>query len=362
MSKDLFTERLERVMACHLDPTGGSAYWLEKARQRGIACSDVRTIEDIARFGPMDEAALQTRPIEDFIPQSSLQRRPELILGETGGTKGKSKVTAYREDEFHEAFVEPFLRVARHRSFPEGENWIWIGPGGPHVIGKAAQACARAYGSTDPFSVDFDARWAKKLPPGSMAARRYLAHVVQQSIDLIETQRIGVIFSTPKVFEKLGESMSDVAREAIKGLHFGGMPVDGPLMGRLVAAFPNAVLISGYGNTLFGMCPEFTGVYDRAIHYFPFGDRLVFQTVQPDGNLSDEAKLCAPAAEGEPGQILFSRLDETFMILNMFERDEGTLIRPPAELHALGFRACGVADPTPLRAEIEATEARSGLY
>ena len=149
---------------------------------------------------------------------------------------------------------------------------------------------------------------------------------------------------------------------AITGLHFGGMPVDGPLVGKLVTAFPNAVLISGYGNTLFGMCPEFTGRYDGAIHYFPFGDRLVFQTVQPDSALSDEAKLATPVAEGEPGQIVFSRLDEAFMILNMFERDEGTLIQPPAELHTLGFRAHGVADPRPLRTEIKATEARIGLY
>jgi thienamycin biosynthesis protein ThnN len=362
MNNDLFTERLGRVMACHLDPTGGSTYWLEKADQLGLACSEIQTIDDLTRFGPMDEDALRTRPIEDFIPQSTLQRKTELILGETGGTKGKSKVTAYREDEFHEAFVAPFVQVARYRSFPEAENWIWIGPGGPHVIGKAAQACARASGSADPFSVDFDARWAKKLPPGSMAARRYLAHVVQQSIDLIETQRIGVIFSTPKVFEKLGESMSDAARQAIKGLHFGGMPVDGPLMDKLMAAFPNAVLISGYGNTLFGMCPEFTGVYDGAIQYYPFGDRLVFRTVQPDSNLSNAEKLSAPVAAGEPGQVVFSRLDEAFMILNMFERDEGALIQPPPELQALGFRAHGISDPKPLRAEAQTTEARIGLY
>ncbi len=50
------------------------------------------------------------------------------------------------------------------------------------------------------------------------------------------------------------------------------------------------------------------------------------------------------------------------MILNMFERDEGTLIQPPPELQALGFRARGVADPTPLRAEKQAAEARIGLY
>lgn len=362
MNNELFNERLRRVMAHHLDDETGSTYWLEKARERDIALDDIQTLADLPRFGPMDEAALQTRPLEDFIPKTVLKQKEKLILGETGGTLGKSKLTAYREDEFQESFVEPFVRVARHRGFPEGVNWLWIGPGGPHMIGKAARACARALGSPDPFSVNIDARWAKKLPTGSIAAKRYLDHVVAQAIALIETQRIEVLFSTPKVFAELAPRMSDAARSSIQALHFGGMPLDAPLANVLKTAFPAAIFISGYGNTLFGMCPEFTGAYDGAIRYFPYGDRILFSTVPPDSNLTDEEKLLQPSALGERGQIVFSRLDETFMILNMFERDEGLLVEPGSALQQIGFRAAGVADPRPLSTGKDTIDARIGLY
>jgi len=362
MNKELFNERINRVMACHLDSETGSIYWLEKARERNIALGDIQTADDLFRFGPMDESALQTRPLEDFIPKSVLAQKEKLIIGETGGTLGKSKLTAYREDEFQEAFVEPFIRVARHRGFPAGLNWLWIGPGGPHMIGKAARACARALGSPDPFSVNLDARWAKKLPTGSIAAKRYLDHIVAQAITLIETQRIEVLFSTPKVFAELAPRMSDATRNTVQALHFGGMPLDAPLAATLKTAFPSAIFISGYGNTLFGMCPEFTGTYDDTIRYFPCGDRVLFSTVPPDDRLTDEGKLLQPGGFGERGQIVFSRLDETFMILNMFERDEGLLVKSDSALQQIGFQTVGVADPRPLSTGKDNISARIGLY
>lgn len=338
-------------------------YWLERASRLGIGgAEEIRTVDDIARFGPMDEEALRTRPVEDFIPGSCLARRTDIVVGETGGTMGRAKVTVYREDEFNAAFVAPFIRVADHRGFPAGESWLWVGPGGPHIIGKAAAACARALSSPDPFCVDCDARWAKKLSPGSVAAKRYLAHIVAQSLDLIRTQRIGVIFSTPKIFDELAAHMTEESRNAVLGLHFGGMQVQAALAGKLEEAFPNAVFIAGYGNTLFGMCPEFKGVFTGDVDYFPMGDRIVFRTVNPDSEMSREQKLAEPVDNSAPGQIVFSRLDESFMILNMFERDEGRLVRPGAEIRDYGFHAWGIRNPCPLRTERKVTDARVGLY
>ncbi|MCP6726024.1 hypothetical protein NL526_28610, partial [Klebsiella pneumoniae] len=86
----------------------------------------------------------------------------------------------YRSDELLEAFVDPFVSAARALGFPTSEQWLFIGPSGPHIIGKVVKHLAGRFESAEPFSVDFDPRWAKKLPRGSFAAHRYLAHVVEQ--------------------------------------------------------------------------------------------------------------------------------------------------------------------------------------
>ena len=73
----------------------------------------------------MDEPALATRPIEDFIPRSLLNRRGELIIAETAGTLGRAKFCVHRRDEFHEAFIEPFL--AAHENDPSPGRRLRVG-------------------------------------------------------------------------------------------------------------------------------------------------------------------------------------------------------------------------------------------
>ena len=180
-------ERLARIIDLHFDPRFGSPYWLEKARQLGIdARKAIQSVDDLHRLGPMDETALATRPIEEFMPQSIWERRSELIVAETGGTLGRPKFAVHRNDEFQAAFVRPFVAAARRAGFPRGENWLYVGPTGPHIIGKAARACAKAMDSPDPFAIDFDPRWAKKLPDGSFARERYLDHLESQALQVLD--------------------------------------------------------------------------------------------------------------------------------------------------------------------------------
>ena len=92
---------LKRVVALHFDPASGSPYWLQRQGELGLdARLDIRTPADLALLGPMDESALASRPIEDFIPRSLLGRRREFIVGETAGTLGRPKSAVHRQDEF----------------------------------------------------------------------------------------------------------------------------------------------------------------------------------------------------------------------------------------------------------------------
>jgi hypothetical protein len=148
---------------------------------------------------------------------------PRFVVGETAGTSGRPSATAYRDDEFQTAFITPFLKVVEATAFPRGLPWLWIGPSGPHIIGKVVRELARQTGSMDPFSVDFDPRWAKRLTEGSTARQRYLEHLTSQAMEVMQREEIGVLFATPPALAVLAARMSDRQREAIQGLHYGGM-------------------------------------------------------------------------------------------------------------------------------------------
>ena len=85
-------------------------------------------------------------------------------------------------------------------------------------------------GAADAFTVDFDPRWAKKLPAGSFAAQRYLAHIEEQALAVLEVQNIEVLFVTPAVLSSLTERISEAKRMAIRGIHLGGMAASAEFM------------------------------------------------------------------------------------------------------------------------------------
>ena len=355
-------EHLNRVLERHFNSRGGTPYWMDKARELGLQpLRDIRCREDLLLFGPMDGAALAQRPIEDFVPRSLWLRSSEerWVFGETGGTLGSPKTTIYRINEFKEAFVEPFVRAARAKRFPRDILWLYIGPSGPHIIGKAARACAWALGSPDPLTVDFDPRWVKKFDPESMSYRRYSDHIVEHSLRILHQQNVGVLFSTPVVLLRLAEHMRPVARSAIRGIHLGGMSLSASAHRTLAHEFPNAVFLSGYGNTLCGMCPEIDADPGDPLSYYPWGERLSFRLIVQDPASTEEERLLTPAPKAEPGQVVFSRLDESFLILNMIERDEAVRAVPGRIQREHGFTKEGLTSPQPVE---ERREVSVGLY
>ncbi len=348
--------RLCEALAIHCDPKWGSPYWIERTKQLGFDPRTViRTVADLPRLETTEAAALSGRALDDFLPRSLQGARSKLIVAQTGGTLGRPAWTAYLEDEFEEAFVEPFVVAARHVGFPLGGTWLFVGPSGPHIIGLAADALARRSGSPRPFMVDFDPRWSKKLPAGSFAARRYLRHVLEQALAVLQTQPIDVLFTTPPILQALAGEMTPVQRESIRGVHYGGMALEPEALRRSQCEdFPNAVHLSGYGNTLFGCCLELDAKPGRALRYYPYGDRL---------------HLCVVAAEapsapieggaGKSGRLVFSRLDRTELLTNVLERDHARLVSPPRDAPG-GFGRMGVESPGP--AAKTAQRVAVGLY
>lgn len=342
--------RLEEVVKTHFDPKWGSPYWLEKARDLGLdGCRDLRTPEDLRVFGAFEEADLARRSVWDFLPRSYHDRLAEFVVGETGGTLGRPKKTAYLESDFLAAFVAPFLAATDEIvSFPRGLRWAWIGPGGPHLIGKAARAVCHAVGSPDPFAVDFDPRWFRAQAPGSLGRRRYLEHVVQQALAILETEPVEVLFSTPPVLLRVGERLRAAERERVEGVHLGGLPLDGADGKRLREYFPRAAFLSGYGNSLLGMCPQLEPDSPDGPTYYPYGSRLDIR-VAPRGE-DGKLRLDAQVSYGERGRIIATRLDRSFLIIGLVERDEAVRMPPHPDGIRFGFFSDGLRSPGPAAA------------
>ena len=341
-------ERLRELLALHFHPQGGSAYWLARQERLGWDVRDrVRTLDDLWLLGPTPPEDLRRFPVRAFVPRVLHDQWPRFITGETAGTSGPARATAYRDDEFQSAFIAPFLRVAAATGFPCGEPWLWVGPSGPHIIGKVVRELARQTGSMDPFSVDFDPRWAKRLAEGSLARQRYLDHVTAQALDVLQREEVGVLFITPPALAALAERLRDHQREAIHGIHYGGMSLTPQTVNHFRAAFPNAVHLAGYGNTLFGVVMEVEDRPRQAIDYFPLGDRVQFHVVEAAAGERPENGPPRLLERGQVGQVVFHRLDESCLLVGVPERDQAERVAPTATARALGGAADGLRNPHP---------------
>jgi thienamycin biosynthesis protein ThnN len=340
-------DRLRDLLNLHFHPEWGSPYWLKRQELLGWNVVDrTRTYDDIWSFGPMPMADLRRFSVRAFVPLALHDQLPRFVVGETAGTSGLPCGTVYRDDEFQSAFVTPFLRVAAATGFPAGEPWLWVGPSGPHIIGKVVRELARQTGSMDPFSVDFDPRWAKRLAEGSTARQRYLDHVTSQALDVICREEIGVLFITPPALAALASRLSDGQREAIHGIHYGGMSLTPEMVNDFRAAFPRAVHLAGYGNTLFGVAMEVADGHRLAMDYYPLDDRVRFHIVDwpPD---DDPAKSWPPrlCEHGQSGRVLFHRFDESCLLIGVSERDQAERIAFSPEALALGGFWDGLRNP-----------------
>ncbi len=357
-SLDAAVDRRTRdVIAFHFDPDEGSPFWLARERELGLdARNEIRTCADLRRLGPFDPAWLRSRPLEDFVPRSRWVDRDRFVLAETGGTTGAPARAVFDVDEFEAAFGAPFLVASADRGFPHGGSWLFVGPSGPHVIGQAARLLARRHGALEPFSVDLDPRWARAQEPGSLGEALYRDHVLAQALDVLARESVDVLFVTPPLAVALAAALDRKRRAAIRGIHLGGMPVTPETHATVRAAFERAVILPGYGNSLFGILVEPRDPLPRsdgsiAIDYFPTNGALRVDVVRDERTLE-------PAAVGERGRVMLTRIDRTFLLPNVVERDSAEKLAAGGLERSMRLGPIGLRDPRP----VAAAETPRGLY
>ena len=314
---------IEEILAIHFDEKFGSRFWLDVKKTLSFdPCQEIKSRDGFHLLGPMNVEALRRRPLLDFIPKCLHNELPGMILSETGGTTGTPCRRVFLADEFTQAFLDPWSRAAQKRGFPMQAAWLFIGPSGPHIIGQAARAMSRKVGSLECFSVDCDVRWFKKQAPDSLGATLYLDHVMDQALNIIDTQNIEVLFTTPPLLRILRKRISEEQRRIIRGIHLGGTRLDSEEYQRINEQdFPQAVLLPGYGNSLSGVAFEDSEAAPGSPPVYHIDDPALWMQIIPDsiGNTASALERTQPP--GVQGRIVLHRLDKSFMIVNLLERD-----------------------------------------
>ena len=119
------------IMAWHFHESTGCPFWLEYAKSLSFdPLTEVKCYEDLKKFPPFEDEWLRGGPVRRWVPKG-LADQPMYVF-ETGGTTGvpKSRVNSrdFRTD------YEMFSDTLPEEFFPQGANWLMLGPSGPRRL------------------------------------------------------------------------------------------------------------------------------------------------------------------------------------------------------------------------------------
>jgi len=339
--RDITSDDIERVMQAHFDPVSGAVYWINYAREKGFKPSDVHGLEDfISIVTPTGKRAeeyerdLAHAPLDSFMPhwlRDQVSSGSEHIYpGETGGTTGAYPKRGYYSDRVWSqqlAFGNEDLNIA---GIPEGINWIWAGPTGPHAIGRYALELPRLRGGMA-FPLDLDTRWIKiaMAELGGLtgdAFTRYMGHIAQQMARLLEKEDIQAIFTTSVILQRLEEVAEKVGFDLseLQGILHGGTALMPPEHQVLREEMLPCVPFTGlYGSSITGadsfqkpLEPE----DEFAVVYVPNSPMIHLRIVDPTTK--------EDVGFGEEGQVVRYRFTDDFLVPGLEERDLATKVKP----------------------------------
>jgi phenylacetate-coenzyme A ligase PaaK-like adenylate-forming protein len=315
---------VREIVGWHFDPATGCPFWLEYARRLDWdPRREIRTYEDLARFGFFQDEWLRGGPVGRWVPKG-LAGRPVYVF-ETGGSTGVPKSRISVED--FRTDYELFSRTLPDEFFPPGADWLSLGPTGPRRLRLAVEHLAQYRGGIC-FMVDLDPRWVIKLVKMGQPkmAEAYKQHVVEQGLTLLRAhENIRCLFTTPKLLEALCEKIS-LKKAGITGVFCGGTEMT-PQFHRFAVEelLEGAYFAPTYGNTLMGLAvhkPRREGD-DYDIIYYPPSPRALIEVVDPD----EPSRV---VGYGETGRVRLTTLTREFFMPRFLERDEAER-EPPCD-------------------------------
>jgi len=320
---------VQATMRWHFDQETGSPFWLQRARSLGFdPIHDVRSAADLALF-PDVAPEWQTLPAEDLIPRGCRAGEWAFMVFESGGTTGAPKRVIEMQSRRRAAGWVSY--VLDQHGFPgTGEgHWLHIGPSGPHLVGRTVGVLAHLRRSLC-YYIDFDPRWVKRcLREGRRdEVTRYVDHVIDQALAVLDTQPVGVIFATPAILESVCSQprVLETFQRRARGLIWSGTSMSDETLRLLDQEFfPDARVVGLYGNTMLGIAPQrpaHSGDAEQCV-FQPFHPYCLMEVVDPD-------EPSRHVAYGASGQVRASLLTRELFLPRTLERDLVVRVAPTA--------------------------------
>ncbi len=310
----------------HFNPETGCPYWLEFAKKLDWdPRKEIRSYAGLDKFGNFQDEWLRGGPVRRWVPKA-YQDQPVYVF-ETGGSTGvpKSRISI---DDFRIDY-ELFSKTLPDEHFPQGADWLSIGPTGPRRLRLAVEHLAQYRGGIC-FLLDLDPRWVIKLVKmgETQMMERYKAHVIDQALTLLRAHpNIQCLFTTPKLLEALCEKVS-LKKIGIRGVFCGGTEMTPQFCRFAVEELLDGVYFAPtYGNTLMGLATHkpVSKQDNYAIIYYPPVPRAMIEIV----DFEDPWKL---AGYGQTGRVRLTTLTREFFMPRFLERDEAER-EAPCELY-----------------------------
>lgn len=327
-AKERLDQHTYETVQWHFHDSSGCPFWLEKKKELSFdPLTEVKTFEDLQKFPLFEDEWLRGGPVRRWVPKG-LADKPVYVF-ETGGTTGipKSRIAI---DDFRTDY-SLFSATLPDQYFPQGSNWLMLGPSGPRRLRLAVEHLAQERGGIC-FCIDLDPRWVVKLiKKGWMEhLEEYKNHCIDQAITVLTAGHdVKCMFGTPKLIEALCLGLEDrgtsLAEVGITGIFSGGTEFT-PQWTRYCVEelFGGPPEESGiymtptYGNTLMGLaCSKpVTAADNYKISYYAPQPRAVTEVVSFD----DPMEL---VPYGETGRVKLTTLTQEFFVPGFLERDEG---------------------------------------
>ncbi len=325
------------TIAWHFRESTGSPFWLaKKAELKFDPLRDVKGFADLKKFPLFEDDWLRGGPVRRWIPKG-LQGQPTYVF-ETGGTTGipKSRVVI---DDFRIDY-ELFSHTLPDEYFPNGANWLMLGPSGPRRLRLAVEHLCQFRGGIC-FCIDLDPRWVIQLiKRGWMEhLEAYKKHCIDQAITILTAGHdIQCMFATPKLLEALAYGLAEkgtsIQEIGIKGIFSGGTEFT-PQWTRfcveeLLGGAPEesgVYMTPTYGNTLMGLACSKPVTAEEAykISYYAPQPRAAIEVVDFD----DHTQIIP---YGSSGRVKLYTMTKEFFVPGFLERDEGER-EPPCAVY-----------------------------
>jgi hypothetical protein len=279
-------ELVQATMEWHFSPLTGSPYWVERALTLPFdPRTDIKTLDDLSLFR---EVAVDWSgiPADRMVPLGCRDRAGRIGVYESGGATGAPKRIVDQTSRARNVAWQS--AILDEQDFPRGGGgWLHIGPTGPHVMAKNIGVLSELRGFLCHF-VDLDPRWVRRCVREGRQEdfRRYIDHILDQVRDVLVSQDIRAVSTTPRILETVVGRPDVLAlmREKVRGIVWGGTSADADTL-RLLQdeVFPGVRLAGAYGNTMMGVAPQRTPrPGDAAVCTFrPFHPYTVVELVDP---------------------------------------------------------------------------------